>query len=334
MINSQVVLVDVSFWQDSDYTPYKIDFVKMRSRGVDGAILRAGQNQWIDEDYVDYSNAADLAGMPRGAYWYFDSRSSPESQVSKFSDALAGKPLPKLGLWGDYEEDYGGAWGGAAHFKVFMDTLRARFPSLIVGVYTGYYYWLEHTTYLQREGFKTYPLWIARYNVTNPIIPYPWTNYVFWQYTDNGDGLYFGVESKELDMNIFKGPFDDYKRFFLLGDITPVEPPPQGEFGMFKVYSNTYKMSLRRTNEVAGAFIKYIPIGTIMKADSIVPQLSGGMAGDKWAHIVEAGGVTEDGWIAVVHNGVVYCKYEEILTGTPHVLEVFVDGVLEYRKDF
>lgn len=333
MINNQVVLVDVSFWQDNDYTPYKIDFSIMRSKGIDGAILRAGQNQWIDEDYKDYATNANLAGMPRGAYWFYDSRSNPESQVSKFAEALAGKPLPKLGLWGDYEENYGGPWGGAAHFKIFMDMLRARFPTCVVGVYTGYYYWLEHTTSVQREGFKSYPLWIARYNVTSPIIPYPWTNYVFWQYTDNGDGIYFGTESKELDMNLFRGSFDDYKRYFLLEDLEPIEPPTQGVNGMWKIWSNTYKMSLRKTNEVTGIFMEYIPIGTTMKADRIDPQLSGGMIGDKWAHIFEAGGILKDGWVAIIHNGVKYCDVEEVPTGTPHVVEIFIDGILEYKKE-
>jgi lysozyme len=334
MINNQVILTDISFYQDDNSTPYKVDFRAMRAGGVDGTIIRAGQNQWIDEDFRDYVHNAILASHPWGAYWFYDSRVPPEAQAAKLQEAMSGLPKPPLGIWADYEDVYDGAWGGGAHFKVFIEELKNRFPTTLIGIYTAPYYWIDNTKPEQRDWFKQFPLWIAHYQVANPTIPYPWEKFVLWQYTSKGDGKKLGAESFGLDMDLFSGTFDDYKRYFLLGDISPVEPPPQGEFGMFKVYSDKYKMSLRKTNEVTGVFIEYIPIGTIMKADKIEPQLSGGMGGDKWAHIIDAGGVTKDGWVAVIHNGVVYCQYEQIPTSGSHVVEVYVDGILEYKKEF
>jgi hypothetical protein len=84
MIKNQVIVSDFSFWQDDDYTPYKIDFTTAYKAGLDGTILRAGQNTWIDEDFIDYCRNADKAGLPRGAYWFFDSRvwKVPESSQS------------------------------------------------------------------------------------------------------------------------------------------------------------------------------------------------------------------------------------------------------------
>lgn len=37
-------------------------------------------------------------------------------------------------------------------------------------------------------GFGQYPLWLANYNdgITKPPLPLGWTNYAFWQYTDEG----------------------------------------------------------------------------------------------------------------------------------------------------
>lgn len=314
MISNKVTLVDVSFWQDDDETLYKIDFSIMWSRGIDGAICRAGQNRWMDEDFRDYVNNCIKANMPWGAYWFYDSRVPPEAQAMRFQEVMAGLPVPPLGVWGDYEEHYGGAWGGAAHFKVFMQELQTRFPNTVVGVYTGPSYWIEHTTAAQRDWFKQFPLWIAHYKVPSPTIHAPWSDYLIWQYTEKGDGKYFGVESFDLDLDLFNGDLEDYKRFFGLDWYVPGTEQPQGEEGMFDVWSDTNNMSLRYSNTINSNVKEYIPRGTMMKADRIEAPISGGLAGDKWAHIIEAGGVAKEGWVAVIHNGVTYCTTRPVPT--------------------
>lgn len=333
MINNQVIIADVSFWQDDDETPYKIDFSIMRSHGVDGAILRAGQNTWYDEDYIDYAANADRIGFPRGAYWFYDSRSNPIHQADKFADLIEVTGFPKLGIWGDYEERYGGPYGGEKNFKAFMDRLKERFPGKLIGVYTAYYYWLEKTTATFRANFKDYPLWIAHYRVSKPLIPSPWSDYLFWQYTDTGDGKKLGVESHELDLNLYRRGFEEYKSYFKLGDLNhPNITDSYAEEGMFEVWSESYTMSLRFLNTVNSGVKEYIPRGTKMIADRVESPASGGLAGDKWAHITEINGQPKDGWVAIVHNGVKYCEHKQ-LTAQRHVVEVYIDGVLEYKKE-
>lgn len=311
MINNQTVITDVSFWQDDDNTAYKIDFRVMWSRGIDGTIMRAGQNQWIDEDFQDYLLNAITAGIPWGAYWFYDSRVPPEVQAQKFQEALMGF-IPTLGVWADYEEIYGGPWGGAVHFKVFMEELKNRFPGVLIGVYTGPSYWIENTRADQRDYFKQYPLWIAHYGVASPSIPYPWTKEILWQYTDKGDGKYFGVESFGLDMNIFNGDIEDYKRFFGLTSYEPAPEIPQGEEGMYRVWSDTNNMTLRADRFYPAAALETVPRTTVMIADQILPQISGGLAGDSWAHVTSINGVQKNGWVAIKHNGQVLCRYEQV----------------------
>jgi GH25 family lysozyme M1 (1,4-beta-N-acetylmuramidase) len=75
--------------------------------------------------------------------------------------------------------------------------------------------------------FKQYALWIANYGVSKPMIPAPWKDgeWLLWQYTDKGDGLQYGVETLNVDMNYFNGDENAFnKRFGLTGSPEP-EPP-------------------------------------------------------------------------------------------------------------
>lgn len=222
MIQNKVVVVDVSFWQDSNYTPEKINFTKMKLAGVDGVIIRAGQHSYIDEDYTINRMLAESDGLPTGAYWYYDSRISPQVQAKKFHDVV-GDNFPELGIWADYEENYGGAWSGYLNFKKFIDELKALFgSSRLIGIYTGPYYWIDNVPQSSRDYFKSYPLWIAHYKVSVPLVPSPWTRYTLWQYSSEGDGYSLGAESKEIDMNYFNGTYAEFVDFF---DIGVIEPP-------------------------------------------------------------------------------------------------------------
>jgi GH25 family lysozyme M1 (1,4-beta-N-acetylmuramidase) len=84
-----------------------------------------------------------------------------------------------------------------------MERLKVLLPNKKLGVYTGYYYWLEFAAGV--TYFSQFPLWIAAYNTTVPLIPPIWSDWTYWQFTDNGDGTLFGVESRNIDLNYFKG---------------------------------------------------------------------------------------------------------------------------------
>lgn len=324
MINNRVILCDVSFWQDANYTPYKIDFSVMQSKGMDGVIIRAGQNLWVDEDFKDYVHNVKATTLPWGIYWFYDSRTSPVPQADIFADLVESVGFPPLGIWGDFEERYNGNWKGAINYYAFMHRLTQRFPNKLVGVYTAPSYWEEmvsSTSYVPL--FRDFPLWMAHYKVDEPTILPPWTSYILWQYTSAGNGYFFGVESKELDMDLFYGTLEDYKTFFNLPDYVPTEPQQQGEDGMYKVWSETTPLTLRQTNTATGTRIVGVPAGIVMTADRIEPPISGGLPGDLWAHgDVTINGAKYTGWMAVIHMGIVYCKTEEINPPAPGTLPV------------
>ncbi|MCJ7520184.1 MAG: hypothetical protein MUO42_11020, partial [Anaerolineaceae bacterium] len=51
----------------------------------------------------------------------------------------------------------------------------------------------------------------------------PWK---FWQYTNQGDGLAYGAESKAIDLNWFNGTLDDLKKLASGSGGTTPPPPP------------------------------------------------------------------------------------------------------------
>ena len=224
MYNGKVTILDISFWQDDDTTHQKVDFVKMKAAGADGVILRAGQNTWKDEDFLDYVSGAMSAGLPIGYYWFWDSRSPSgmNGQAGLFSSIIDTVGFPELGIWPDYEELYGGSYGGAQNFRIFVDSLVAKYPNKLVGIYTAPYYWKTKTNTSDKEWGKKFPLWIAHYEVPTPDVPPNWTSWLIHQYTSKGDGKLFGVESGNVDMNVFNGTIEQFNSYFgLEGSANP-----------------------------------------------------------------------------------------------------------------
>jgi GH25 family lysozyme M1 (1,4-beta-N-acetylmuramidase)/uncharacterized protein YgiM (DUF1202 family) len=219
---------DVSFYQDDPTTPQHIDFAKMRN-AADYVIIRAGQNLWPDRDLKRNWAAAKAVGLPRGSYWFYDSRADPKRQAELWVETMEGD-LGELPLFADFEEAYGGPHKGWRKWFDFLERLKELVGQKEIAIYTAYYYWRDNapnpnTEPQNLEYFHQYPLWIANYGVTTPSIPKPWgaNEWLFWQFTEVGDGKLYGVESKGIDLNYFNGDVDAFRKRFGL-----TQPPPGG----------------------------------------------------------------------------------------------------------
>lgn len=223
-----VLLLDVSKWQGV------IDFVKMITAGAHGVILKCGQGMFKDIQFDFSWMRAKLAGIPRGSYWFYDSRVDPKVQAANWWNWIKADK-GELMHFADYEENYLGAYKGWRSFKIFLQEFQrlSNLPSSKIGIYTGYYYWIANspTTLAELNWFAQFPLWLAWYtnNPANVTIPRPWTSLILWQYGTPANGPKYGVESEEIDENNFNGDMLAYKtRFGLDGSVIlpPVEPPP------------------------------------------------------------------------------------------------------------
>ncbi len=257
-IQNNLRIADVSYYQGLS------DFGIMKSAGIVGAIIRAGQRNWVDPRFRDNWQKAKQAGLPRGSYWLYDSREDPEKQASLWWSLIKDDPA-ELFLAADLEENYGGPYGKPDHFKAFLTRLQylmtiyqVRIPIMI---YTGYFWWAERVG--NDPYFKNFPLWLPWYAAAEVVkVPVPWTDsdLLFWQYTSSGNGLAYGVSSKEIDLSWFCCDAIYFSQRFGVSVDVPT-PPPGG--------SMWYRVNTSVLNVREGPGTSYKDIGDVLFDDLV-----------------------------------------------------------------
>lgn len=214
---SNVLIADVSFYEDDPATSRHIDFVKMKSAGVEGVIVRAGQNTWIDASFVQSWKDAKAAGLPRGSYWFLDSRSSMQSQAKIYAGLLE-DDAGELPVFVDFEKNPNAAMVTAMQLKEFIAAVQNLLPNKEVMIYTGYWDWKDNVPLSMFDYFKQFGLWIAAYNSSGPTLPAPFTKWDFWQFTDAGEASKYGTEGA-VDLSYFNGDLSAFNARFKLNQV-------------------------------------------------------------------------------------------------------------------
>jgi lysozyme len=197
---------DISAWQDDYTTPKVVDFKQMKAAGMSFVYLKSSQSTWMDRTFIDHRDAAEEADLMWGAY-HFLSWDDPIKQADYFSMLLANNSgdLPPICDFEWWKTTPSNAVGMLAQFIQRVKTNLERQP----GIYTAPGYWTPNGSV--NPFFADCPLWIAHWRVKTPIVPKPWTDWEFWQDTDKGDGRYYGVESKQIDIDYFNGTVEELK---------------------------------------------------------------------------------------------------------------------------
>jgi lysozyme len=202
---TNILGIDVSKWEDNNATAQQINWTTAKAAGARFAFIKAGQGNWQDEDFAYNWRGSRSAGIPRGAYWYFDNRYDAGTQANTFWNIMKAQndhgELPLVCDFEDRQSPLPAPATARTRLKTFLASMKnvdGRTPI----IYTGPAYWAELGS--TETYWMQFPLWIAHYGVTAPKVPLPWTGWTFWQYTPSGDGLKFGMESKGLDMNWYQ----------------------------------------------------------------------------------------------------------------------------------
>lgn len=218
--------IDVSVWDDDHSTPQRVDFGKARAAGAGFVFIKASQSTWADRDFLINWQNGKTAGIARGAY-HFLTWDTPVKDQARFFAGLLHDDAGELPPVVDFECREGAPNGAVACQMLY--NFAAQFK-LITGktlmIYTSPSYWREYGS--QDYYWAQYPLWIAHYGVSAPSVPTPWKRWDFWQYTDRGDGLKFGCESKMVDVNQFNGDAEEFTARYPLAAVSPSVPsdPP------------------------------------------------------------------------------------------------------------
>lgn len=203
-----IIGTDISAWQSDSTTTKIVDFKKMADAGAKFSFFRAQFGLAKDRNFDEYvKNSKGL--IKRGAYFFPIVAYNLEQQANQFCDIVAGLDLelpPVIDI-----ENYNGV-PSASSIKSMINIVESRLNRKPI-IYTGYYVWRDNVAGSSDPYFAKYPLWIATYGA-KPMVPSPWTNWDFWQYTDKGDGYLFGVESANIDMDNFNGTEQDFNDIF------------------------------------------------------------------------------------------------------------------------
>jgi len=322
---SGVELTDVSFYQKL------IDFIKMKTAGIRGTIIRAGQNDWVDPFWVDNWGLAKYAGMPRGSYWLYDSRRHWRDQADLYW-SLIKNDMGELMVTADYEESYGGPYPGWKNLYNFLERLLGNgVPLSKLWIYTGYYYWLDHSPQgdaVALAYFKKFRLWLPWYT-SNPAYvkqPAPWIDpedVPLWQNGTPPRGQALGVSTLEIDISQWTGNLASYQSYFNLGE-TPPPPPTGGAMLEIKSTVSTETRSVRNGPGIRHTKLRDLPVGGVARSpgtaedlytypadvpDSSLPTGYAARAGDQWLRINEINGIpvtSLESWLAVIHLGKLY----------------------------
>jgi len=297
---------DVSYYEDKPETQQGIDYVKMR-KSASFVIVRAGQSLWPDPIFTATWADAKASGIPRGSYWFFDSRADPKRQAEKYVELLGGD-LGELPLFADFEEKYNGPYKGWKQWYAFVERLKALVGKKEIGIYTAFYYWRDNAPNAifqpaNLEYFHQYPLWIAHYETATPSIPKPWGSkeWLFWQYSESGDGPLYGAESNSIDLNYFNGDTQAFIKRFNLKLINPPPPPPPApstsDLTGYKYQVNTTALNMRD-----GPGMTFNKVG-VLSQGNVVDGIKA-LANKSWIQIRRSDGLT--GWCSGSYLVVVY----------------------------
>jgi GH25 family lysozyme M1 (1,4-beta-N-acetylmuramidase) len=235
--------IDISHWQGS-FNPEQ----SMQEAGDRFVFIKAsdgwgiwknknklapkGENPYIDPRFEENTNAAIEIGLFVGSYHFFQPGINAITQASNFVEALNLVNYQNLPPVIDLEVFESGITIDQYRDNVirFLEHIETTFPLTPKPlIYTSVSFYNQYLATDNR--FLDYPLWIANWrNGTQPYLPFQRDTWDFWQYSNEGDGSFHGVESQHVDLNYFNGTTQQLENIYQsnwmeTGDVPFPDPP-------------------------------------------------------------------------------------------------------------
>lgn len=191
--------IDVSHWQG------EINWNAVAADGVAFAFIKATErDNFVDSRFSENWAGARAAGVLRGAYHFFRPAVDAQAQAEHFAQTvgtLEDDDLPPVldletrdGVSNDRIIKAARAWLRS------VESAMSRKPI----IYTGPFFWNSHllTGGQPPAWSRNHSLWVANYEVSQPILPTGFDTWTFWQFTDKGR---VGGIDGNVDINWFNG---------------------------------------------------------------------------------------------------------------------------------
>jgi lysozyme len=226
--------IDISVWQDNNSTAQMVDFNKAKSAGASFAFIKASQGLYLDSDFVMNWQNAGNSGILRSVYHYLDFKNKPANKTANqwaidqavFYWGVVKNLKLDLGPVCDYES--AGSLPASTVRQAFKNFLESFYSlsGMRCIIYTGSGFWSGYGS--NDQYWLQYPVWWAQYYYqtvpANPTLKPPFTQWLFWQYSDKGDGKKYGCESTNVDLNYFNGTVADLYAYANQPLPNPVDP--------------------------------------------------------------------------------------------------------------
>ena len=187
---------DVSYYQE------QINFDKMKAYGAEFVIPRCGYGAWQDPRVAEYMTQNVL---PTATDHYYVTWESPKTQADFVVKILEPYKNKIRRVWLDMEFSILGEYAATKNWLTYRDIIKA--AGYKVGWYTRKTWWDDKVGTLAAE-FAEDPVWVAQYNNALTLIPKGWTKAMIWQKGTPSIGLEAGVESLEIDLDLWNDEFD------------------------------------------------------------------------------------------------------------------------------
>jgi lysozyme len=186
----------------------QVFFNRVKAAGFDFVYAKCSEYH-ADSTYLRNKAAAKAAGLLFGAYHFFHPSYSPADQADlflKFAQLEPGDLLPAL----DWESTDGvPSMVDRARGLQWLDLVSKAIGGRKPLIY-GSPYFLE-ALHLDAITFGKYPLWIAQYGVTAPLVPSPWERWACWQNSERGQIP--GLVGTGGDVELFNGDLQALRSF-------------------------------------------------------------------------------------------------------------------------
>lgn len=196
--------VDVSVYEGS------VNWPSVKAFGVAFAFARVSDGSFLDTKFNANWTGIKAAGMVRGVYQFFEPGEDPVKQANILLSAIGNPPtlVPgDLPVVLDVEVTGGQSEATIiANMKTWIGNVQAG-TGRVPMIYTAPGFWDVN---VGSTAFSAYPLWAANWGVACPNLAEGWTNWVFWQFADNGNVT--GI-SNPVDLDEFNGSMSDLLAF-------------------------------------------------------------------------------------------------------------------------
>lgn len=227
--------IDTSHWKDDPSTPWLPDMKKARDKGCTFNGIKVSQDTFTDRLFKHFwveSKKYNILRLPFHFYDYSSSKHHVTEQAKYFTDQM--DELSEMPPVMDVETY--NPWGNLPAREKLLSEIWQFFEitdkwwggkSMLYTNYATIKYRLQPVP----QWLLEHPIWIAYPAAILPEYIYaPWDKWTIWQYTFNGDGLAYGMESKSVDLNYFNGTYEEMWEWCIKpGDEPPTPEPTDAE---------------------------------------------------------------------------------------------------------